>query len=195
MVFFLFGFDVPEFLSYSRKEFSEFLTAFTELYTDMFLFPKPTIAALNGHAIAGGCMVALSCDVRVMVSGKARISLNEIEFGSTVPAGSVEMLRFCTGNKNAATILYSGSMYSAEEAKHLGMVDEIPGEDELLQQAVRHAELLGGKPADAFSATKMLIRNPIADIMKKKESETIKQFVEIWYSDSTWERIKNIKIN
>ena len=90
--FFSFGFDIPGFLSYSRDAFTRFVTKFTNLYTYMFLFPKPIVAAVNGHAIAGGCMLATACDHRIMVSGRARISLNEIGFGSSVFAGSVEML-------------------------------------------------------------------------------------------------------
>jgi len=117
--FFSFGFDIPEFLGYSRESFAKFLQRFTALYSYLFTYPKPIVAALNGHAIAGGCMLALSCDYRIMVSGKAKISLNEISFGSSVFAGSVEMLRFLVGGKNAQAILYDGTMYSAETAVQL----------------------------------------------------------------------------
>ena len=73
--FFSFGFDIPEFLSYSRERFTEFLVSFTGLYTDLFLFPKPVIAALNGHTVAGGCMLATACDYRIMVDGRGRTSV------------------------------------------------------------------------------------------------------------------------
>ena len=87
--FFSFGFDIPEFLSHSKESFSSLLKRFTGLYTYLFTYPKPVVAALNGHAVAGGCMLALACDYRIMVSGKAKISSNEIAFGSSVFAGSV----------------------------------------------------------------------------------------------------------
>jgi enoyl-CoA hydratase/carnithine racemase len=102
--FFSFGFDIPEFLSLPKESFARYLTKFTDLYRYMFLYPKPLVAALNGHTIAGGCMLATACDYRLMISGKARISLNEITFGSSVFAGSVELLRYWTGDKNAQTI-------------------------------------------------------------------------------------------
>jgi 3,2-trans-enoyl-CoA isomerase len=79
--FFSFGFDIPEFLSYTREEFTTYLTSFTALYRNLFMYPKPLVAALNGHAIAGGCMIALACDRAIMVQGNAKISLNEIAFG------------------------------------------------------------------------------------------------------------------
>ena len=79
--FFSFGFDVPEFLRYPEKDFIRFLEKFTNLYTYLFQFPKPLVAALNGHTIAGGCVLATACDFRIMVSGKGKIGLNEITFG------------------------------------------------------------------------------------------------------------------
>jgi Delta3-Delta2-enoyl-CoA isomerase len=98
--FFSFGFDIPEFLSFTKEQFTDYLINFTELYRYLFLYPKPVVAALNGHTIAGGCMLALACDYRVIVSGKAKI-FNEIGFGSSVFAGSMEMLRFWVGSANA----------------------------------------------------------------------------------------------
>jgi len=122
--FFSFGFDIPEFLSYSKDEFSRYLTKFTDLCLRLYLFLKPVVAALNGHTIAGGCMLALTSDYRIMESGKAKISLNEITFGSTVFSGIAEMLRCLVGERNAERILLTGSMYSAQEARQLGLIDE-----------------------------------------------------------------------
>ena len=192
--FFTFGFDIPKFLSYSKVEFTNYLVHFTNLYMSIFLYPKPVVAALNGHTIAGGCMLALACDSRILVSGKAKIALNEIEFGSSVFAGCVEMLRFSVGSKNATTILYSGKMYSAKEAKMLGLIDRITSEDDLIDEAMTVALDLGSKPAQAFTSIKTLLRKPVAEEIKRKEMGSIKEFVDIWYSKSTWENLKNIKI-
>ena len=70
--FFSFGFDIPEFLGYSRESFAKFLQRFTALYSYLFTYPKPIVAALNGHAIAGGCMLALACDYRCSSSEPLR---------------------------------------------------------------------------------------------------------------------------
>ena len=192
--FFSFGFDIPHFMGHSREGFTRYLTKFADLYTDLFIFPKPVIAALNGHTVAGGCMIATACDYRIMVTGKAKISLNEITFGSSVFAGSVEMLKACVGHRNAETILCSGFMYSAEQALELGLIHRIASEQDLLQAAQRVAEDFADRDSRAFQSIKHLLRKPIAVEMKKKEKESILEFVDIWYSSETRAQIEKIKI-
>jgi len=192
--FFSFGFDVPEFLNYSKSDFIRYLEKFTNFYTYLFLFPKPIVAALNGHTIAGGCMLATACDFRLMVTGKAKISLNEITFGSPVLAGSVEMLRYCVGSRNAQSILYSGAMYSAEEACQLGLVDQVSSEDALKEDARKVAQEFAQKDSSAFKSIKHLLRKPASEEMIKREKDAILEFVDIWYSEQTWENLKAIKI-
>ena len=192
--FFSFGFDIPEFLSFSREQFGEFLTGFTDLYTYAFLYPKPIVAALNGHTIAGGCMLALACDYRIMARGKAKIALNEMSFGSSVFAGSVEMLRFWVGGANATSILVSGGMYAADGALSLGLVHEATTEDELVNRAGQVASELASKYPPAYASIKSLLRSSIVNEMKRHERESIRAFVDIWYSESTWANLKDIRI-
>lgn len=193
--FFSFGFDIPEFMSYSKDAFTIYLKKFTNLYTYMFLFSKPVIAALNGHTIAGGCMLATACDYRIMISGKAKISLNEISFGSSVIAGSVEMLRYCVGPKNAESILYSGAMYSADEAIRLGLIDQVSSEDNFPDEVRKIANDFAEKDSTAFSGIKGLLRKSTAERMIREELESIHKFVDIWYSEKTWQNLKEIKIH
>jgi 3,2-trans-enoyl-CoA isomerase len=193
--FFSFGFDIPEFLTYSKESFSRFLKKFTSLYTYLFTYPKPLVAALNGHAIAGGCMLALACDYRLMVSGRAKISLNEISFGSSVFAGSVAMLKFLVGGKNAHAVLYDGTMYSAQAASQLGMIDQVSSEEKLAGDAREVARRLAAKDAAAFRSIKGLLREPVADEMAKKESQSVREFVDIWYSENTWRNLQAIRIH
>jgi len=193
--FFSFGFDIPEFLGYSRESFIRYLTKFCNLYTSMFLFPKPLIAALNGHTIAGGSMLAIACDYRLMTSGKTKIALNEITFGSTLPAGSVEMLKYCVGHGNAQKIVYSGAMYSAEEARQLGLVDQVCPPEALLDTAKQVAKDFAQRDSAAFRNIKGLLRAPVAQEMARKEKDGILEFADIWYSEETWNRLKGIQIH
>lgn len=192
--FFSFGFDIPEFLNYPKNDFIRYLEKFTNLYTYIFNFPKPIVAALNGHTIAGGCMLATACDLRLMVSGRARISLNEITFGAPVFAGSLEMLRYWVGSRIAQSILYSGAMYSAEEALQLGLVDQVSSEDALAEDARKVAQELAEKDSWAFKGIKHLLRKPAVEQMIKRDKDAILEFVDIWYSEQTWENLKAIEI-
>lgn len=192
--FFSFGFDIPSFLSFSKDEFTTYLVNFTSFYTYLFSYPKPVVAALNGHTIAGGCMISLACDYRLMASGKGRISLNEIGFGSSVFAGSTEMLRFWVGNANASRILYSGELYPAEKAMAMGLIDEAVEGELLLSRARETASKMGEKSTQAFASIKSLLRRAVVNEMEKSEMGSIREFVDIWYSESTWKNLEKIKI-
>jgi enoyl-CoA hydratase/carnithine racemase len=191
--FFSFGFDVPEFLSYTREEFTNYLARFTTLYRHLFIYPKPLVVALNGHAIAGGCMIALVGDSTIMVQGGAKISLNEIGFGSSIFAGSTEMLQFRTGPR-ASDVLYSAAMYSAAEAQAIGLVAEVVAQEALLDRASEIARALASRRPAAFASIKSLLRQPVADAMARREAASIDEFVEIWYSEPTWTNLRSITI-
>ncbi len=192
--FFSFGFDIPGFLDYSKEAFTGYLTKFTDLCRALFLFPRPVVAAINGHAVAGGCMLATACDHRVMVSDKARISLNEITFGASVFAGATETLRYCVGSANAQQILFSGAMYAAEQALALGLVDQVTTADALLPRARDVAAELARKAPAAFASIKSLLRDPIAAEAQRREADSIHEFVEIWYSEATRANLQKIEI-
>jgi enoyl-CoA hydratase/carnithine racemase len=192
--FFSFGFDVPGFMNHSREAFGEFVRSFTSLYLELFTFAKPVVAAINGHAIAGGCMLSTACDYRLMVTGKARIALNEIDFGATVLVGSTEMLKLCVGQRNAESILYSGALFSAEEALELGLVNEATSAEELTAAARNVASELAGKDAAAFQSMKRLLRGPVASDIRAREEDGIAEFLEIWFSESTRRKREKIEI-
>ena len=192
--FFSFGLDVPELYPLSREEFTRFVEMFTKLYTALYVYPKPVIAALNGHAIAGGCMLALACDRRLMVAGKGKIGLNEITFGSSVFAGSVEMLRACVGERNAEKVLFSGAMFDGDGALALGLVDRVVPAADLLPVALEEARAMASGDRLAFADMKRLLRGPIAEEMRSREGDSIREFVRIWYSETTRRQLKDVEI-
>jgi len=193
--FFSFGFEIPELYHYSEDDFRRFLIKFTDLYKLIFTHPKPIVAAINGHAIAGGCMLATACDYRLMVTGKAKISLNEVTFGASVFAGSTEILKHVTGDRNAAKILLSGSMYTAAQAARLGLVDEVCDGDDLITRAMAMAQELAGKDGVAYASLKKLLRQDILARIEKFETDSISEFIDIWYSETTRAQTKKIVIN
>ncbi len=192
--FFSFGFDIPELFPLSPEEFSEFLIAFSDLYKYLYLYQKPVVAALNGHTVAGGCMLATTCDYRIVSGGKAKLSLNEIALGVSVFAGSVEMLKAVVGHRNAEIIMLGGKMYSVGEAKKLGLVDEIVEEAELIDSALAKAKELGANRNEAYGTIKRLFRQQIADDFSKRERAGINRFVELWHSPETRDIIGKVQI-
>lgn len=192
--FFSFGFDIPEFLGTPKADFARYLRKFTGLYRELFVHPRPVMAALNGHAVAGGCMLASACDGRVMAKENAKIGLNEIGFGSSLFAGSLELLRFWVGDRRAQEIVYGGALYGAEQALAFGLIDAAVSESELLDEARRRLHQLAGKSPAAFSSIKRLLRQPVAEEMQRREEASIQEFVEIWYSKETRAELEKIKI-
>ena len=194
-VFFSFGLDIPEFLGYSKTDFTRFVGKFADLYTDLFMFPKPVIGALSGHTIAGGFMLATCCDYRIMVSGKSRISLNEITFGSSLFPGSAEMLKYCVGQRQAEIIAFTGAMYSAEEARSIGLIDGVCETKDLTAEAQKIATGLASLYGPAFESIKKLLRSDTAELMKIKDERHRDEMIDIWYSKETWGRLQQIKIH
>jgi enoyl-CoA hydratase/carnithine racemase len=165
------------------------------MYKQMFLFPKPVVGALNGHAMAGGCILALTCDFRIMVTGKAKIALNELNIGAAIFAGCVGMLKTAVGVRNAEKVLLTGAMYTAEEALRIGLVDSVSPEETLMAEAKRIAEEFSQKNPDAFKAMKNLLRRPEAGCFGTSEEYSILDFIEIWYSEPTRKVLEGVVIN
>lgn len=192
--FFSFGLDVPSLYDLPPEEFAAFLRDFTALYTEMFGFPKPLVAAVNGHAAAGGCMLALAGDVRLMADGPGRIGLNEASFGSSLFAGSVEMLRFVVGDPAAVRVAHSGALFDVHAAAGIGLIDDVVPVEQLLDQARSRASTLGHGHAAAFRSIKSLLRHRVIATMRATEAASIDEFVQIWYSESTRKELQRIQI-
>ena len=193
--FFSFGFDIPELLNYSKNDFARYLKKFCAMYTQMFLFPKPIIGAINGHATAGGCILALTCDFRIMVAGKAKIALNELNIGVAIFAGCVGMLKSAVGVRNAEKVLLTGTMYTAGDAQRIGLVDSVTAEETLMAEAKEIANKFSQKNPDAFKTLKNLLRRSAAECFGRSEERSILDFIEIWHSEPTQKVLKGVVIN
>jgi Delta3-Delta2-enoyl-CoA isomerase len=192
--FFSFGFDIPDFMGAAKAEFTAYLDKFTALYRDLFIHPKPVVAAINGHAVAGGCMLATACDARVMVRDNAKIGLNEIGFGSSLFAGSVALLRFWVGERRAQEVIYGGALHTAEQAVALGLVDVTVDAAALQGEARRRLAELAAKSPTAFRAIKRILRQPILDEIQRREAASVREFADIWYSPEIRRALEKITI-
>jgi enoyl-CoA hydratase/carnithine racemase len=133
--FFSAGLDLPELYHYTEQEFSVFWKDFMGLVCDLVSFDKPLVASITGHAPAGGCIIAIGCDYRVMAEGNYKIGLNEIPVGIIVPRGVFDIYSYWIGRGRAFNYLMEGKLYSPEHAKEIGLVDEIVAPSAVLETA------------------------------------------------------------
>lgn len=127
--FFSAGLDLPELYTYDETQFEKFWRNFMDLVCDLVAFDKPLIASINGHSPAGGCIIAIGCDYRVMAEGNYKIGLNEIPIGLVVPRGIFDIYSYWIGRKKAYQYLMEGKLFSPNHALEIGLVDElVPGE-------------------------------------------------------------------
>jgi len=156
--FFSAGLDLFEVFAYPPAAFDEFTTRFDAGFTRLFAFPKPVVAAVNGHAIAGGAVLAAAADVRLVAEGEGRIGLTEILLGVPFPVSVLEIVRFACAGPHFAELLYHGRTYAPAEALARRLVDEVVPAAELMARALAAAEELATRPPIAFAATKTALR-------------------------------------
>ena len=188
--FFAIGFDIPWLIDLSQKEFREFYHAFNQLCLDLYTFLKPTIAAITGHAVAGGCILALCCDYRYIAEGRKLMGLNEIKIGVPLPYPTDCILRDLVGSRVARDIADSGEYYESDKLLQMGVVDKVLPIDRVVYEAVEKGKLLGSYAPAAF---RMIKRNR-TERLKKQILEHLEEreqfFVECWYSDETRRQLK-----
>jgi enoyl-CoA hydratase/carnithine racemase len=183
--FFCIGFDIPQLISLSRDDFTIFIRSFNRMCLELYTLPKPTVAAITGHAIAGGCILSLLCDYRFIAEGRKLMGLNEIQLGVPVPLIADCILRELVGGRHSRNIVESGDLYAPDESFNMGMVDEvIPLED--VRPAARDKALSFTKtPAQAFAMIKENRVNRVVQQVLAQQNAEISGFVERWYAEDT----------
>ena len=131
----------------------------------LFCFPKPTVAAVNGAAVAGGCILACACDRRLMADG-ARIGASELAVGVPFPVAALEILRHACGSRTE-DLVYRGRLLDADEALALGMVHEVCPAEDVLERAMAVAAELGGRAPVAYRLAKEQLRRPALERMRR----------------------------
>lgn len=126
------GLDLIELYGYNEDELERLWQSFGRMVTDISKFSKPLVAAVNGHAPAGGCVLALCCDYRIMAQGGGRIGLNEVAVGVVLPQSVIELSRFTIGSERTSHMLLNATLMDPEEAHTFGLVNELCPHDLLL---------------------------------------------------------------
>jgi enoyl-CoA hydratase len=158
---------------------TEYVPALVDAFTAVFELAKPVVAALNGHAIAGGCVLACGTDYRLMVAGG--IGVPEGLVGVPFPAAALEIVTDAVGPVIARRAVTTGQVYRPEEALALGFVDAIVGAGELVDTAVaKAAELATAVPPDTYAVTKRQLRAAARGRIAALGPEFDAEATEIW---------------
>jgi enoyl-CoA hydratase/carnithine racemase len=153
------GVDLWRVLDGGAAYVSAFIPALVDAFAAVFTCERPVVAAINGHAIAGGCVIAAACDHRIM--GAGRIGIPEMLVGVPFPATALAIVEHAFGPVRARRLVYTGELLSAEAALAQGLVDEAAGPEALLDRAIAHATGLAESiPPTTFAATKRHL-NPL----------------------------------
>jgi enoyl-CoA hydratase/carnithine racemase len=181
--FFSIGFDIPSLYDLGRTDFERFTTSFDTLCVELYTFPKPTVAAVGGHATAGGCILALCCDYRFVADGRTLMGVNEIKLGLPVPYPADCMLRGLLGTGGARRITDTGSFYGPRDARDIGLADEVVEQESLIPEAVAFVGEIGALPHGAFAVIKENRTLPVTEEIDRHRDEREQVFLDRWYAE------------
>ncbi|MEO8678579.1 MAG: enoyl-CoA hydratase/isomerase family protein [Vicinamibacterales bacterium] len=168
---------------------TRFLPVLDAMLRAALTFPKPLVAAVNGHAIAGGCILAATCDHRVMAEGNGRIGIPELAVGVPFPALPLEIMAARVPASALRELVYGGRNVQVDEAIAKGLADEKCPPDQLLDRACGVAGQLAAIPANAFALTKETFYSSILSRVAQL-ADLNARVVESWTQQATYDTIR-----
>ena len=176
------GLDVPALLTLDRVGIRDAWTTFFALMRDLAASPVPVAAALTGHSPAGGTVLALFADHRVLASGDFLVGLNEVRVGLPVPEVLLRVLAYVVGERQAARLAVGGLLVGPEEALRIGLVDDVVPLAEVVPRALAWAGDLLARPRAAMTATRALVRQPLIEAFDAVGARSIDAITDQWFS-------------
>lgn len=179
------GADLRRLVSDGEPYARRFVPALDSLFRSVFELGKPVVAAVNGHAIAGGAVLAAAADVVLMADGTARIGLPELVVGVPLPRVAVEVVRYAVGDQTARKLITGAATHLPADALAMGLVDEVLPADDLLPAALARARTLADSiPADTFAFTKAQLRRDALARMDPA-AEEVEATMQLWIRRAT----------
>ncbi len=179
--FFSAGLDLKG-LPRDRESMGAFADAFEDFLRDLFSYPGPTVAAVNGHAVAGGAILAASADFRIGAEGDYRVGVSEVALGVAFPAIAFEIVRAALAAPRTADVLLRGRLTGPAGAVESGLLHELAPAADLLDRAVALAEELGALPQRAYRHTKGSLRAEFLDRARERRAACRELFLDTWFS-------------
>ncbi len=183
--FFSAGLDLIALYDYDEQQIRTFWLSFMNLIQELTAWPKPLVAAISGHAPAGGCLLSLCADYRVMARGAYQIGLNEIPVGIIVPEAIFELYRFWIGSNAAHNMLLEGKLVGPEDAKELGIVNRTASEGELMGIAERQMGRYLALPQKTWRQSKTNLRRQLCASMEMDFDTVFAPALKLWWEPST----------
>jgi len=184
------GLDLVSLWDYDRPAMERFMLKFARAVWALYGLRKPLVAALGGHAVAGGCVLALTADRRMLRRGGVNIGLNEIRVGVPLPWSVAVLLRASLRPERVLEAALLGRNYADEEALAAGLVHELAPTEGFEAVCLARLRELAEKDPAAFATTKGYLRAEALASMKAREEELIGDFVNEWFSGGTRARIR-----
>lgn len=178
------GLDLAEVASLTRETMATFLDLLEDVVGRLYHHPGPTVAFVDGHAIAGGCVLALCCDARIGTAGRHRIGLNEVALGLQLPPRTETIITRQVPVASLHTVLLGAGLHPPEQALALGLLDRLGTRDD----ARALLDTLAAHPRDAYTATKARLR-PDTTPSAATRAAFLEQVVPAWTSDAVKARI------
>ncbi len=186
------GLDVPYLMRQDRDGLRECWTLFFQAARALARSPVPVAAAIAGHNPAGGCVLSLCCDYRVMARGPFRIGLNETQVGLIVPDAIQYLLRRVVGTHRAERLVVAGAMVESGQALAYGMVDELADAGEVVVRAARWLEELLALPNGPMLATRRMARADIVAALEGFGEAELEGFLGGWYSEDSQRALREL---
>ena len=180
------GVDLHRIVDGGPEYIAEFIPALSEAFLAIFEHAGPVVAAVNGHALAGGFIIVAACDVRVGVAGPATLGVTELLVGVPFPSTPLEIVRLAVGDQRAADLVYTGRRMDVDEALRIGLLAEVVDEpDALAAAAAAHARRLGALQQPAFRIAKQQLRRDTLERITRRRAEDDDAVTAVWSHPKT----------
>ena len=183
--FFSSGLDVIELYDYDEVKIVALFDALFLAMKIILSFPKPVVASITGHAPAGGCVLAICADYRIMAEGRYRIGLNEVPVGIIIPQYIFETYAYWLGRGKASSYILEGKLSTTSEALSSGLVDAVVSPEEVLEASVARAKMYTKFSANTWSKSKLAMRSALLEHYNHFDEDLKKDLMEQWWSKET----------
>jgi len=186
------GLDLVSLVEFDRPRLERFMHAFGRMLVSLFGLRKPMVAAVSGHAVAGGCIVALTADWRVLRRGGVSIGLNEVKVGVPLPLSVSALLRATVPPGSLSRVALLGRNFADEDALSAGLADELADGEGFEGACLARLQEFAEKDAYSLAVTKTYLRAEALQQMKAEDPAAIAEWLDGWFSPATQDRIRAI---